>query len=185
MPKLQGVVLMESKVYHDGRGFFLESYKRLEGPGAPPDSVTFIQDNHSYSREAGTIRGLHYQLQPKAQTKLVRVISGAIYDVAVDLRRGSPTYGRWEGFILTAANFRQLLVPKGFAHGFCTLVPDTEVLYKVDEFYSPEHDRGIAWNDPDLDIDWPFRTPVLSDKDRQQPTFAYAENNFMEEGPAT
>lgn len=177
-----GVVLMEPKVYGDDRGFFVESYKWAGGSAA--EAGPFVQDNHSYSKEAGTVRGLHYQLAPKAQTKLVRVLTGAIYDVVVDLRRGSPTYGAWQGFILTPRNFRQLLVPKGFAHGFCTLVPDTEVLYKVDEYYSKEHDRGIAWDDPELGIDWPFRTPVLSDKDRNHPPFRTAEHDFRWEGPA-
>jgi dTDP-4-dehydrorhamnose 3,5-epimerase len=141
-----------------------------------------VQDNHSLSVEAGVLRGLHYQLNPKAQTKLVRVTAGAVYDVVVDIRRGSPTYGKWQGFILSASNKRQLLVPKGFAHGYCTLVPNTEVQYKVDEFYSREYDRGIAWNDPALDIDWPISSPILSEKDGKHPTLAEAENNFTYEG---
>jgi len=142
----------------------------------------FVQDNHSLSVESGVMRGLHYQLNPKAQTKLIRVTAGAIYDVVVDIRRGSPTYGKWQGFILSAANKRQLLVPKGFAHGFCTLVPNTEVQYKVDEFYSPEHDRGIAWNDPALGIDWPMSSPILSEKDGKHPRLEEAEINFVYEG---
>jgi len=139
----------------------------------------FLQDNHSLSAEAGVLRGLHYQLNPKAQTKLVRVTAGAIYDVVVDIRQGSPTFGQWQGFILSAANKRQLLVPKGCAHGFCTLVQNTEVMYKVDELYSPEHDRGIAWNDPGLGIDWPTSSPILSGKDEKHPTLAQAEHNFV------
>ncbi len=138
----------------------------------------FIQDNHSYSAEAGTLRGLHYQLTPKAQTKLVRAIAGAIYDVAVDIRKESPTFGEWVGVILSESNKRHLLVPKGFAHGFCTLTPNTQVLYKVDELYSKEHDRGIIWSDPDLDIDWPTLNVVLSDKDKQLPALREADNNF-------
>ena len=138
----------------------------------------FKQDNQSLSRETGVIRGLHYQLNPKAQTKVVRVLSGAIYDVAVDIRKESPTYGQWVGVILSEENKRQLVVPRGFAHGFCTFVPNTIVAYKVDETYSPEHDRGILWNDPDLGIDWPTSQPVLSEKDTKHPPLKEAENNF-------
>lgn len=141
-------------------------------------ATKFIQDNHSLSQSPGTLRGLHYQLNPKAQTKLVRVTSGAIYDVIVDIRKGSPTFGQWQGFILTVANKRQLLVPKGFAHGFCTLVEDTEVQYKVDELYSPEHDRGIAWDDPNLAIDWPVSEAILSDRDTKHPELDKADNIF-------
>lgn len=175
--KLEGVVIVEPAVFGDNRGFFMESYnsKKFKKLGIDYD---FVQDNHSLSVETGVLRGLHYQLNPKAQTKLVRVAAGAIYDVAVDIRKGSPTFGQWVGVILSAANKRQLLVPKGFAHGFCTLVPNTEVLYKVDEFYSPEHDRGIAWNDPALGIDWPTANPILSDKDGKHPVLKDAEINF-------
>ncbi|SEL66926.1 dTDP-4-dehydrorhamnose 3,5-epimerase [Paenibacillus sp. cl141a] len=179
--KLQGVKRIEPAVHQDHRGFFMESFndRVLKGCGI---NDHFIQDNHSMSREAGVIRGLHYQLSPEGQTKLIRVVSGAIYDVVVDIRSGSPTYGQWQSFILSAANFIQLLVPKGFAHGFCTLVHDTEVIYKVDAYYSPEHDRGIAWDDPDLNIDWPVNKPVLSDKDSKHPRLASAENNYIYEG---
>lgn len=175
--KLKDVYLIEPIVHADQRGFFLESYNAnsLTNVGL---SYNFIQDNHSLSVEAGVLRGLHYQLSPKAQTKLVRVSSGAIYDVVLDIRKSSPTFGQWSGFILSADNKRQLLVPQGFAHGFCTLVPNTEVLYKVDEYYSPEHDRGILWNDPELGIDWPVSQPTLSDKDSKHPLFKDAENNF-------
>ncbi|REK55423.1 MAG: dTDP-4-dehydrorhamnose 3,5-epimerase [Thermobacillus sp.] len=178
---LPGAKLIEPAVFGDHRGFFMESYNeevfRRHGI-----THKFVQDNHSLSVEAGVLRGLHYQLNPKAQTKLIRVTAGAIYDVIVDIRQGSPTYGKWQGFILSSANKRQLLVPKGFAHGFCTLVPNTEVQYKVDEFYSPEHDRGIAWNDPSLGIDWPTSAPILSEKDGKHPQLAEAENNFVYEG---
>lgn len=179
--KLSGVKLIEPVVYGDNRGFFMESYNERV---AAENNITFnfIQDNHSLSVEAGVLRGLHYQLSPKAQTKLVRVTRGAIYDVVVDIRKGSPTYGQWQGFILSAENKRQLLVPQGFAHGFCTIVTNTEVQYKVDEFYSPEHDRGIAWNDPKLAIDWPTSTPILSKKDECHPNLDEADINFVYEG---
>ncbi|EJW18350.1 putative dTDP-4-dehydrorhamnose 3,5-epimerase [Paenibacillus alvei DSM 29] len=140
----------------------------------------FIQDNQSLSLETGVIRGLHFQLNPKAQTKLIRVISGAIYDVIVDIRKSSSTFGQWVGVILSEHNHRQLLVPKGFAHGFCTLTPNTQVLYKVDEYYSPDHDRGIRWDDPSLGIDWPTSKPILSDKDRLLPVLKEAEINGFE-----
>lgn len=166
--KLDGALVIETDVFGDHRGFFTESYSEKTFNEAGLD-YKFVQDNHSLSSEAGTLRGLHFQLSPKAQTKLVRVMSGAIYDVIVDLRRNSPSYGQWQGFILSEANKKQLLVPRGFAHGFCTLVAHTQVLYKVDEYYSKEHDRGIMWNDPDLNIDWPIREPVLSDKDKIHP----------------
>ncbi|GLI09891.1 dTDP-4-dehydrorhamnose 3,5-epimerase [Paenibacillus tyrfis] len=175
--KLEGVVIVEPAVFGDNRGFFMESYNGEKFKKFGIDHQ-FVQDNHSLSVESGVLRGLHYQLNPKAQTKLVRVAAGAIYDVAVDIRKDSPTFGQWVGVILSAANKRQLLVPKGFAHGFCTLVPNTEVLYKVDELYSPEHDRGIAWNDPALGIDWPTANPILSDKDGKHPVLNDAEINF-------
>ncbi|WP_199621245.1 dTDP-4-dehydrorhamnose 3,5-epimerase [Paenibacillus alkalitolerans] len=178
---LPGVKLIEPAVFVDPRGFFSESYneRKFHENGI---CIRFVQDNHSLSLEAGVLRGLHYQLSPKAQTKLVRCTRGAIFDVVVDIRRGSPAYGRWQGFILSADNHRQLLVPKGFAHGFCTLVPNCEVQYKVDEYYSPEHERGIAWNDPALGIDWPVSKPVLSGKDGTYPNLAGAESNFEYEG---
>jgi len=175
--KFEDAILIEPKVFGDHRGFFTESYNKEMFKQNGID-MEFIQDNHSLSQQAGTLRGMHYQLNDKAQTKLVRVTRGAIYDVILDIRKGSPTYGEWQGFILSADNKRQLLVPKGFAHGFCTIVENTEVQYKVDELYSPEHDRGIAWNDPALNIDWPFNNPVLSDKDTKHPTLAEADNNF-------
>lgn len=174
---LAGAYILEPVIHGDHRGFFMESYneEKLKEQGI---SFHFIQDNQSLSAEAGVIRGLHYQLHSKAQTKLVRVISGAIYDVIVDIRKNSPTSGHWVGVTLSEHNHRQLLVPKGFAHGFCTLVPNTQVLYKVDEYYSPDHDRGILWNDPALRIDWPTSKPILSDKDKLHPTLKEAEINF-------
>lgn len=168
--KLKDVWIIEPTVHGDHRGYFMESYNkaRFEAAGLHFD---LIQDNHSLSSEVGIVRGLHFQRAPKAQTKIVRVLTGAIYDVAVDLRPGSPTFGEWVGVHLTEENKRQLVVPKGFAHGFCTTAPYTQVLYKVDEYYSPEHDGGIRWNDPELGIDWPVEQPILSDKDRNQPSF--------------
>lgn len=175
--KLQGASLIEPVVHGDSRGFFMESYNEaiMLQNGI---QFNFIQDNQSLSAEPGVLRGLHYQLNPKAQTKLIRVLTGAIYDVIVDIRRSSPTFGEWVGVILSEYNHRQLLVPKGFAHGFCTLTPNTQVLYKVDEYYSPENDRGILWNDPALGIDWPTSNPILSDKDTRHPLLKDAELNF-------
>ncbi|CAH8719269.1 dTDP-4-dehydrorhamnose 3,5-epimerase [Paenibacillus thiaminolyticus] len=174
---IEGALRIEPVVHGDHRGFFMESYNENEFNSLGVMNK-FIQDNHSLSIQPGVLRGLHYQLNPKAQTKLVRVLSGAIYDVVVDLRRESPTFGQWEAVVLTEYNKHQLLVPKGFAHGFCTLVPNTQVFYKVDEYYSPEHDRGILWNDPDLGIDWPTSYPILSDKDKVHPVLKLAEINF-------
>lgn len=174
---LNGASIIEPTVHGDSRGFFTESYNDslFKQHGV---TYNFIQDNQSLSAEAGVLRGLHYQLNPKAQTKLIRVLTGAIYDVIVDIRKSSPTFGQWVGVILSEHNHRQLLVPKGFAHGFCTLVPNTQVLYKVDEYYSPENDRGILWNDPALGIDWPTSNPTLSDKDQRHPLLKDAEMNF-------
>ncbi|MMZ50425.1 dTDP-4-dehydrorhamnose 3,5-epimerase [compost metagenome] len=172
--KLEGAKIIEPVVHDDQRGFFMESYNEqiMNENGI---THAFIQDNQSLSVETGVIRGLHYQLNPKAQTKLVRVISGAIYDVVLDIRKTSPTFGQWVGVILSENNKRQLLVPKGFAHGFCTIVPNTQVLYKVDEYYSPENDRGILWNDPALGINWPTSLPILSDKDKCHPLLKNAD----------
>lgn len=174
---LKDVVMIEPNVYADDRGYFLETYNKgtLEKLGLNGD---FVQDNQSLSKPAGTLRGLHYQLIPDAQTKIVRCVQGAIYDVAVDIRKESPTYKQWVGVVLSAYNQRQLVVPKGFAHGFCTLVPDTLVAYKVDHSYSPQNDRGIRWNDPTFAIDWPCSNPVLSKKDRSHPLFHEADMNF-------
>lgn len=168
--KLDGVLMIEMEAFADHRGYFMESYNEEKFKAAGLD-YRFVQDNAPFTIEAGTLRGLHYQLAPKAQTKLVRCLTGAIYDVAVDLRRESPTFGEWVGVILSESNRRQLLVPKGFAHGFCTLTPNTQVLYKVDEYYSRDHDRGLRWNDPDLGIEWPTDRVILSDKDQEHPGF--------------
>ncbi len=162
------VILFEPKVFSDDRGFFYESYNRktFHALGLEAD---FVQDNHSRSRR-GVLRGLHYQLAPRAQGKLVRVIVGAIFDVAVDLRRSSPTFGRWVAVHLSAENKKQIFIPEGFAHGFLTLSSWAEVCYKTTEYYSPEHERCLLWNDPALKIPWPLadgEKPVLSPKDAQ------------------
>jgi dTDP-4-dehydrorhamnose 3,5-epimerase len=166
------VKVLLPKAFGDARGTFSETWNaaRFADHGI---KLNFVQDNQSWSAPAGTVRGLHFQSAPRAQDKLVRVLRGRILDVAVDLRRASPTYGKWVAEELSAQNRKQLLVPVGFAHGFCTLEPDTEVLYKVTDFYSPANDLGIAWDDPDLAISWPVRKDeaVLSDKDTRQPAF--------------
>lgn len=173
------VKLIRPKRFGDHRGFFAEVYNRrtFEAMGLHFD---FVQDNHSRSAQRGTLRGLHYQSPPFAQTKLVRVLKGSILDVAVDIRQGSPTFGRHVAVELSAEGFEQLLVPRGFAHGFVTLEDDVEVLYKVDAYYSAAHDHGIAWNDPDLAIDWPVSPVecVLSAKDAAQPAFADLPAHF-------
>ncbi len=167
------VMVVRPKRFGDHRGFFSETYSRKAFAAAGVD-VEFIQDNHSLSAEAGTVRGLHFQIGADAQDKLIRVVRGAVVDVAVDIRRGSPTYGRHVSRVLSAENWEQLFVPIGFAHGFCTLEPDTEVVYKVSAYYAPSNDRGLLWNDPALAIDWRLdgRAPKLSDKDKAHPTLA-------------
>ncbi len=163
----------------DHRGFFSEvfNHRLMKEAGLCCD---FVQDNHSLSAEKGVVRGLHYQLPPMAQDKLVRVLRGGIMDVAVDIRRHSPTFGKHITAIITAQNWHQILVPAGFAHGFVTLEPNTEVLYKVTNFYSPQHDRGIRWNDPDLGIDWGIdeSAATLSAKDKLHPTLGEATDLF-------
>lgn len=150
--------------------FFCETHNERTWANAGLN-FRFVQDNHSLSRDVGTVRGLHFQTEPFAQDKLVRVVSGAILDVAVDLRRSSPTFGRHVAVELSRENWRQLFIPIGFAHGFVTLEPDTEVIYKVTNFYSPQHDCGVAWDDPDIGVDWPVdpERAVLSGKDREWP----------------
>ena len=163
----------------DSRGFFSETYSQAKFEQAGV-KLNWVQDNHSYSASAGVLRGLHYQAPPFAQDKLVRVVRGAILDVAVDIRHGSPTYGRWVSLRLSPADWNQILVPKGFAHGFLTLAPETEVIYKVSAYYSPEHDRGLLWNDPALGIVWPVgpSDALLSDKDGRQPALAELPQHF-------
>jgi dTDP-4-dehydrorhamnose 3,5-epimerase len=173
------VKLIEPVIHRDSRGLFLETYNARVLAAAGVDA-TFVQDNHSLSVEKGVIRGLHFQTPPFAQGKLVRVTRGAILDVAVDIRTGSPTFGRHVTAILSAENWHQLWIPRGFAHGFCTLETNTEVVYKVTDFYAPRNDRGIAWNDPAIGIQWPIdpERAVLSDKDRKHPGLASADAVF-------
>lgn len=170
---LPEVIELRPATHGDGRGFFSEVYNARAFAKAGIDAA-FVQDNHSLSGPVGTVRGLHFQVPPHAQAKLVRVPKGRILDVAVDIRAGSPTYGAHVAVELSAEAWNQLFVPVGFAHGFCTLEPDTEVVYKVSAYYAPDHDRGLLWNDPALGIDWPVRADeaVLSDKDRQHPPLA-------------
>lgn len=176
---LPGVKIIEPNVFGDHRGWFMETYSTEIFKENGID-IKFVQDNQSFSAAKGTLRGLHYQLNPKAQTKLVRCSKGSIFDVAVDIRKGSPTFGKWLGIELSADNKKQLLIPKGFAHGFMTLTDDVEVQYKVDELYAPECDRGIIWNDPVIGIEWPIDiTPVLSAKDEKAPYLEETENNFI------
>jgi dTDP-4-dehydrorhamnose 3,5-epimerase len=167
---LPEVLLITPRRHGDARGWFAETWSRqsLAEAGVEAD---FLQDNQAYNARKGTVRGLHFQQAPHPQAKLVRVVRGAIYDVAVDVRPGSPTFGRWVGAELTAAGGEQLFVPRGFAHGYCTLTDDCELLYKVDGLYAPRTEGGVAWNDPDLGIDWPLAgEAVLSDKDKALPT---------------
>lgn len=176
---LPGLVIFEPAVYGDSRGYFFESYneKLFSEEGI---DTRFVQDNQSRSAY-GVIRGLHYQLDPYAQTKLVRVLSGSILDVVIDLRKGSPSYGKPLSIELSAENKKQLLIPKGFAHGFSVLSETAEVLYKCDSFYHKESEAGIIYNDPSLDIDWkiPAAKMIISEKDLKNPLFANCKNNFV------
>ena len=177
---IPGVLIIEPEVFADGRGFFMETYHaaryREHGIDGP-----FVQDNHSRS-VAGTLRGLHLQVR-RPQGKLVRVIEGEVYDVCVDVRRGSPTFGRWVGVTLSAENVRQCYVPPGFAHGFCVMTPVAQVEYKCTDLYDPGGEVGVAWNDPVLAIPWPVREPVLSAKDKSHPTLSELGDRLPEWHP--
>ncbi len=166
--KLDGVLIIEPDVFGDNRGFFMESWnkKKMEEAGLFYD---FVQDNHSKSTVKGTIRGIHFQKGDKAQAKLVRCIKGVVLDVAVDLRKNSPTFKQWVGVELSAENKKQLLIPRGFGHGFVTLTDDVEFLYKADNYYAPEADAGIRWNDPDIGVEWGIENTILSEKDKKNP----------------
>ena len=174
---LDPVVELRPRRIGDDRGFFSEVWNRASWTAAGLPDLDFVQDNHSLSRAPGVLRGLHYQTEPAAQAKLVRVTRGAVFDVAVDIRRGSPSFGQWLGVTLSADEWNQLLVPAGFAHGFLTLEPDTEVQYKVTAPYSAAHDRAIRWDDPAIGVEWPLggAAPLLSDKDLAAPLLADAE----------
>lgn len=175
--KLKGVYIVEPKVFGDHRGFFMESYsqKVFEEAGL---FYSFVQDNHSSSTVKGTLRGIHFQRGDKAQAKLVRCARGAVLDVAVDLRPASPTYKQWVAVELSEENKRQLLIPRGFGHGFLTLTDHVEFLYKADNYYAPEADGGIRWNDPEIGVDWGVAEPILSDKDRNAPFLKDAVTDF-------
>lgn len=172
---LAQVLVLTPRPFRDERGFFTESYNKRAFAEAVGSDVEFVQDNHSRSTR-GVLRGLHYQLPPNPQAKLVRVASGAILDVAVDLRRSSSTFGRWIGVELSAENHRQLWIPEGFAHGFLTLSDTADVLYKTTGYYSPADEGSLVWDDPDVQIEWPLTTePILSHKDRAAPRLADAK----------
>lgn len=172
--ELPGLLLLEPQLFGDERGFFLESYNRRAFHAATGLDVDFVQDNHSRSAR-GVLRGLHYQIQ-QPQGKLVRVVQGEVFDVVVDLRRASPTFGRWQAVLLSEQNKRQLWIPPGFAHGFLTLSDSADFLYKTTDYYAPEHERCLAWNDPQVGIQWPLTdTPRLSGKDQQGQSLATAE----------
>jgi dTDP-4-dehydrorhamnose 3,5-epimerase len=181
--EIPGVFVIEPPRFTDDRGWFSESWNQNKVDGIA-DELHFVQDNHSFSSLAGTVRGLHFQAPPHGQDKLVRVIRGSITDVAVDIRKGSPTFGKWVSEKLTAENGLQLLVPQGFLHGFMTLEDNTEVLYKCTDFYAPDFDGGIKFDDPDLAIDWDRSTQdaILSDKDKIAPTFADFNSPFIFQG---
>lgn len=180
--KIPDVKLLRTRRFHDARGFFAETFSRRALANCGID-CEFVQDNHSFSGPRGVVRGLHFQVPPFAQAKLVRVVRGAILDIAVDLRVGSPSYGRHVAQVIREEDWAQLFIPAGFAHGFCTLVPETEVLYKVSAYYSPQHDRGIRWDDPRLGIDWPIAAheAIVSDKDRALPPLAETRSHFRYE----
>lgn len=177
---LADVLILTPRRFGDARGWFTETWNAARMAEAGLD-LTFVQDNHSFSAARGTLRGLHFQRPPRAQDKLVRCSRGAILDVAVDIREGSATYGRWVAVELTADNGRQLLVPRGFLHGFVTLTDDTEVQYKCTDFYSPDHDSAVRWDDPAIGIDWGISAPILSDKDARAPLLAEIGTPFRRE----
>lgn len=180
--RLAGLLLIEPQRHGDHRGFFAETYSQ-RGYAALGVDATFVQDNHSVSAAVGTVRGLHFQAPPAAQAKLVRCGRGAIFDVAVDIRRGSPTYGRWAGYTLSPENGAQLYIPVGFAHGFATLEPDSEIIYKCSDYYAPETEGALRWDDPDIGIKWRLTSaPVLSEKDATAPLLAGFNSPFTFEG---
>jgi len=172
------VILIKPIVFSDNRGIFMETYKSTDFLEAGVKG-NFLQDNYSKSAKKGTLRGLHYQKEPKAQSKLIRVIKGSVFDVAIDIRKNSPTYGKWVSVILSAENKEMLYIPKGFAHGLCTLEDDTEIVYKCTNEYSSEHNKGITWDDPIINIEWPAKKPILSKRDSSWPSLAKVDNDFI------
>ena len=174
--EIEGVYIVEPRVFGDERGWFMESYSRIK---LPEIQAEFVQDNHSYSSKKGVLRGIHFQNGEHAQAKLVRVARGAVLDVAVDLRKGSPTYKKWVAVELSAENKRQLFIPRGFGHGFVTLTDEVEFLYKADNYYDPESDRSIRFDDPEIGVDWGIIDPVLSDKDRNAPLLKDSDCSFV------
>lgn len=162
--EIQDVILIEPKIFKDERGFFMETYKFSDFKNFIKNFAGFVQENHSFSVK-NVLRGLHYQKPPKEQGKLVRVIKGKIFDVAVDIRKGSPTYGKYVSEILSEENRKMLYIPEGFAHGFCVLTDIAEVVYLTTKEYSPEHEAGIRWDDKDIGIEWPVKNPIVSEKD--------------------
>lgn len=174
--QIPDVMVIEPRTFPDERGFFLENFKESEF-SAKGITAKFVQDNISYSTY-GVIRGLHFQKQPKEQAKLITAIKGKVFDVAVDIRKDSSTYGKWIGEILSEDNHKSLYIPEGFAHGFCSLNKESILFYKVTNEYSKEHERGIIWNDPALNIQWPVEKPIISDKDKKLPSLANLDNNF-------
>ena len=176
--KLEGVVIIEPDVFGDNRGFFMESWNKKKMAEAGLD-YDFVQDNHSKSTVKGTLRGIHFQKGDKAQAKLVRCIKGAVLDVAVDLRRNSSTFKQWVGVELSEENKKQLLIPRGFGHGFVTLTDDVEFLYKADNYYAPEADAGIRWNDSEIGVEWGIDNPILSEKDKKNPFFRNLFEDFF------
>ena len=180
--ELKGVFVLEPQVFGDARGWFMESWSQRKMHDAGID-VQFVQDNQSFSSQKGTLRGLHYQLNPMCQAKLLRCTRGKIFDVAVDIRKGSQQYGKWVGVELSAENKKQLFIPRGFAHGFITLTDDVEVQYKADNYYAPECDGNIRWDDPDIGVEWPLKPVILSEKDSKAPLLKERTNlNFVYEG---
>ena len=180
--ELKGVFVLEPQVFGDARGWFMESWSQRKMHDAGID-VQFVQDNQSFSAQKGTLRGLHYQLNPMCQAKLLRCTRGKIFDVAVDIRKGSQQYGNWVGVELSAENKKQLFIPRGFAHGFITLTDDVEVQYKADNYYAPECDGNIRWDDPDIGVEWPLKPVILSEKDSKAPLLKERTNlNFVYEG---
>lgn len=177
LQKIPDLILIRSQVFEDRRGFLMESYKKSDFEANGID-VVFHQDIHSHSVR-GALRGLHYQMNPTAQGKLAKVVKGEVFDVAVDIRQNSSTYGQWEGLTLSEENHHMLYIPPGFAHGFCVMSQEAEFIYKVTAEFDPETNRGVIWDDPDIGIDWPISDPILSDQDAVLPQLKDVDNNFV------